>query len=65
MRKIIAPVAIQGALRISEVVMLEYEDVTLLNNGSMSMHIKSSKTDQAAQGTVSLLLQIASQNFAV
>ena len=42
--------AIQGALRISEVVNIGYDDVTFLNNGSMSIRIKCSKTDQAGKG---------------
>ena len=49
-KKIIALIAIQGALRISELTNLDYNDITLLDNGSMSIRIKSSKTDQAARG---------------
>ena len=49
-KKIAALVAIQGALRISEVVNIGYDDVTFLNNGSMSIRIKCSKTDQAGKG---------------
>ena len=37
-------------LRVSKIANLEYEDITLLNNGSMSIYIKSSKTDQAGRG---------------
>ena len=49
-KKIAALVAIQGALRILEVVNIGYDDVTFLNNGSMSIWIKCSKTDQAGKG---------------
>ena len=49
-KKIAALVAIQGTLRISEVVNIGYDDVTFLNNGSMSIRIKCSKTDQAGKG---------------
>ena len=49
-KKIIALIAIQGALRISELNNLDFNDLTLLNNGSLSIRIKSSKTDQAARG---------------
>ena len=49
-KKIAALVAIQGALRISEVVNIGYDDVTFLNNASMSIRIKCSKTDQAGKG---------------
>ena len=48
-KKIAALVAIQEALRISEVVIIGYDDVTFLNNGSMSIRIKCSKTDQAGK----------------
>ena len=48
-KKIAALVAIQGALRISEVVNIGYDDVTFLNNRSMSIRIKCSKTDQAGK----------------
>ena len=48
-KKIAALVAIQGALRISEVVNIGYDDVTFLNNGSMNIRIKCSKTDQAGK----------------
>ena len=47
--KIVALTTIQGALRISNIVNLEYEDISLLNSGSMSIRIKSSKTDQAGR----------------
>ena len=49
-KKIIALTAIQGELRVSEIVNLEYEDITLLNNGSMIIRVKSSNTDQAGRG---------------
>ena len=49
-KKIASLVAIQGALQISEVVYMGYDDVTFLNNGSMSIQIKCSKTDQAGKG---------------
>ena len=48
--KIVALTAIQGALRVSRIVNLEYKGITLLNNGNMSIHIMSSKTDQAGRG---------------
>ena len=51
-KKIAALVAIQRALRISEVVNIGYDDVTFLNNGSMSIRIKCSKTDQAGKGFI-------------
>ena len=61
-KKIAALVAIQGALRISEVVNIGYDDVTFLNNGSVSIRIKCSKTDQASF-TVSLLRQTLMRNY--
>ena len=48
--KNIALTVIQEALQVSEIVNLGYEDITLLNNGSMSIRIKSSKTNQAGRG---------------
>ena len=48
--KIITMTAIQGALRVSEIVNLEYDDIIFLNNGSMSVRIKTSKTDTVGKG---------------
>lgn len=49
-KKLIAQIGIQGALRVSELVNLEYNDVTFLENGAVDIFIKKSKTDPASKG---------------
>ena len=50
LKKVIAQVGIQGALRVSEMCPLTFEHVTMLPNGTVSVTIKSSKTDLAGRG---------------
>lgn len=49
-KKLIAMVAIQGALRISELCNLQVSDLTFPNDGSLSIRINYSKTDQSGKG---------------
>ena len=49
-KKLVALIGIQGALRISEITNLEFNDITFMPNGSVNVRIKSSKTDTAGRG---------------